>query len=227
MLDIGSDAPQAPLVAVIDHGHANLFSLENALITCGARVQIVDDPASPLLDSWVPIVLPGVGAFGEVMRGLGEKGFDRRLRELSAAGHPILGICLGMQLLMDESAEFGRNRGLGLIAGTIEPIAAAPTFDGRAKIPHVGWQRLQVTAPDELTEGAGEDYMYFVHSYRAVPAEPAVIRAGVVYAGVEIPAVIRAGNVMGCQFHPEKSGPRGLRILENFLTMTAAMKRSA
>lgn len=225
MPDNGGISPNAQPVAVIDHGHANLFSLGNALRSCGARVQIVDDPNDPVLGAGIPVVLPGVGAFGEVMHVLAATGFDGKLREIHAVGTPILGICLGMQLLFGESEEFGRHKGLNIIAGRVAPIAAAAAFDGHAKIPHVGWARITVTGEDALTAAVENEWMYFVHSNRVIPDDPSIVRAGVVYAGVEVPAVVRDGNVMGCQFHPEKSGERGMGILKNFLALTASAQR--
>ena len=208
-------------VVVIDYGVGNLLSVRRALEHCGARVQVTSDPEL-ILDA-PKIVLPGVGAFSKGMEELGRRGLDVVVRKVAANGVPLLGICLGMQMLLDESDEFGMTAGLGLIPGR---VIAVPTTssDGRTqKIPHIGWNSLvlprgcknwQQSLLHGIKQGAA---VYFVHSFMARPSSPEDRIADCLYGDVPVSAIIGRNNVFGCQFHPEKSGDVGLQVLKNFL----------
>lgn len=209
-------------VAIVDYGMGNLFSVTRAFEHCGAEVCTVDSPRE--VNESRRLVLPGVGAFKDGMRGLEERGLVEPLRAYAASGKPLLGICLGMQMLMSFSEEFGIGRGLGLVAGRVVAIPFLNAQGQPQKIPHIGWNELQLPNGDvRRWEGtvlrglAPYDAVYFVHSFNVVPDDERYRLADCYYGGVRICAAIQAGNIYGCQFHPEKSGPRGLQILRNFL----------
>lgn len=205
------------MVAVIDYGVGNLFSLQSSLSCIGAEAQVTGDPRR--LAEASHIVLPGVGAFGDAAARLRESGLDEVVRQQAAGGKPLLGICLGMQLLFEESLEYGVHSGLGLIPGQVVPMEGAIPPD--LKIPHIGWNRLDFPVGKEksplfryINEG---DFVYFVHSYYAAHCEDAVIATA--EYGIPITAAVARGNLFGAQFHPEKSGPVGLNILRAFCEM--------
>lgn len=208
----------ASCVTVLDYGVGNLLSVQRALEHCGAAVTVTTDPASVARAD--RLVLPGVGAFGNGIRGLRAAGLDVAIQSFAQTQRPFLGICLGMQLMLEESSEFGRHLGLGIIPGRVEPVPPAGTDGAPHKIPHVGWSGLEPvdgwagTLLDGIAPGA---CAYFVHSFAAFPAQKADCLARTLYDGIPITAVLRVGPLMGCQFHPEKSGLLGLRILRNFL----------
>jgi len=210
-------------VAVIDYGMGNLLSVRRGLEHCGATVTVIANPDAILSASRV--VLPGVGAFADGMAELSRQGLDAVVREVAARGIPLLGICLGMQMLLDESDEFGTTTGLGLIPGRVVAIPSA-TADGRSqKIPHVGWNALVLSRGRENWEGTllqdvkpGEA-VYFVHSFMANPVDPRHRLADCLYGGMPVSAAIGRENVQGCQFHPEKSGEVGLKVLRRFLAL--------
>ena len=200
-------------VVVLDYGLGNLRSVTRGLERADAHVEISDDPAD--LDVADGIVLPGVGAFSEGMDNAGP--FRDVLLDAAADGKPLLGICLGMQMLLTDSEEAehageGDVEGLDLIPGT------NLRFDGDRKVPHMGWNELSVERDHPLVAGVDGEYAYFVHSYYARPEDPTAIVATTDY-GEHFASVVanEAGNVMGTQFHPEKSGDAGLRILRNFV----------
>lgn len=213
----------APEVTVIDYGVGNLLSVQRGFEHVGAKVTLTAEPEQILAAKWV--VLPGVGAFANAMQALEQLRLVDVLRELARQQTPLLGICLGMQLLLDESEEFGVTQGLGLIPGRVIPI---PTYsvDGQPqKIPHIGWNTLQPSSTLARWDGTllqdiqpGEA-AYFVHSYMASPTDPVHRVAECVYGGHLIPAAIGRNHIMGCQFHPEKSGEVGLKILRRFLLL--------
>lgn len=200
------------MIAVVDYGVGNLFSLRSSLETIGANVTVSGD--ADILRAADKIILPGVGAFEDAAAKLRESGLDGVLRNEAAAGKPIMGICLGMQMLFDKSLEYGEHEGLGLIHGTVSPIADVIPSD--LKIPHIGWNALHFGQRKHplfryLNEG---DCVYFVHSYYATDCAESIIATA--EYGTELTAAVASGNVCGCQFHPEKSGDVGLKILRAF-----------
>lgn len=208
-------------VTVIDYGVGNLLSVSRALEHCGASVTVTSDPARILAAGRV--VLPGVGAFADGMAALQANGLDVVVRQVAAKGTSLLGICLGMQMMFDESNEFGSTAGLGLIPGRVVKIPATTTTGAPHKIPHIGWNELLLPAQRDSWQGGlladiepGEA-VYFVHSFMAEPALPEHRLADCRYGGIPISAVVKRDNVTGCQFHPEKSGEVGLEILRRFI----------
>ncbi len=198
------------MTAIIDYGAGNLFSVKNALDHLGAENIVTRDPAE--LEKADRLILPGVGAFPDAMKMLGETGLIGTIKE-QAQKKPLLGICLGMQMLFDRSFEFGETDGLGLIHGTVELMTPPGLL-----IPQIGWNRLLYNEKCPILDGLGEEpYVYFVHSY-AAHCDSRNVAAYTDYGG-NIPACVFEGNVYGCQFHPEKSGETGLRILRNFLAL--------
>jgi glutamine amidotransferase len=210
-------------VTVINYGLSNLLSITRAVQHLGHEPLVTGDPED--VKRAGVIILPGVGAFGDGMDGLERCGLTGPIIEKARAGCPILAICLGMQMLFDESDEFGTHRGLGLIPGRVERI---PDFDingERQRVPHVNWNGLYPPrgadsfAGDPLFAGTKPgDEAYFIHSFEAKPRSSEHISAFARYGGREICAASAAGNIFGTQFHPEKSGPVGLNILKNFLS---------
>ena len=199
------------MIAIIDYGVGNLFSLSSSLRAVGAEVVVTDD--REILKKADRLILPGVGAFADAAAKLRADGLDSFVREQAASGKPLLGICLGMQLLFEKSYEFGEHQGLGLIPGEIVPMQS--TIPADLKIPQIGWNRLRFKGESPLFQHIQDgDYVYFVHSYYASGCDPYVI-ATTDY-GIEMTAAAAHGNVYGCQFHPEKSGPVGLKILAAF-----------
>lgn len=199
------------MTVIIDYGVGNLFSLKSSFGAIDESVFVSSDKDEIL--NAERIVLPGVGAFGDAAEKLKSTGLDAVLKKAAANGTPILGVCLGMQLLFDKSYEYGEFCGLGLISGEIRPIADYIPKD--LKIPHIGWNKLNLIKEHPLLKYTTEnDYAYFVHSYCAVNCKESVI-ADTEY-GADITAVVAKANVMGCQFHPEKSGKSGLNILKAF-----------
>lgn len=211
-----------PAVVVADYGVGNLFSVCHALDKAGAGVVLTEDPGR--IAGAERLVLPGVGAIADGMDGLRRRGLVGPVRELVARDRPFLGICLGMQMMLDASEEFGLHQCLGLIPGRVVP--APPTgLDGTPhKIPHIGWNELVRPAgadwSDTLLAGIPEGTSaYFVHSFMAAPTDPAHRLADCLYDGQVVSAAIRIGKAVGTQFHPEKSGPAGLLMLKNFLAL--------
>ena len=201
------------MVAIIDYGVGNLFSLKSSLAAIGAEAVVTADPA--VIRAADRVILPGVGAFGDAIGKLCETGLDRVVLDEAKGGKPLLGICLGMQLLFERSLEYGDHKGLGLIKGEIHPIAEA--IPENLKIPHIGWNALSFGASKHplfyyLNEG---DCVYFVHSYYGTGCAESTIATA--EYGAPITAAVAQGNVMGCQFHPEKSGKAGLAILRAFV----------
>lgn len=210
----------APEVVVIDYGVGNLLSVQRGLEHCGAKVTLTADPDQILAAKRV--VLPGVGAFGNAMQALEQLSLVEVIRELATRQTPLLGICLGMQLLLEESEEFGITTGLGLIPGRVIPVPAQTLSGEIQKIPHIGWSALQPSGATGrwggtlLQDNHPGEAAYFVHSFMAVPTDSAHRIADCVYGGHLIPAVIGRNHITGCQFHPEKSGEVGLKILRRF-----------
>ena len=201
------------MIAIVDYGMGNLRSVEKAIARAGVATVVTSDPAKILGARGV--VLPGVGAFGACMENLESRGLAATMREAVSSGKPFLGICLGLQLLFEESEEFGPIRGLGILPGRVVRFGGS-SFEG-LKIPQMGWNRLRIRRRVAELEGIGDDpYVYFVHSYYVAPTDPGLTVAATEY-GVEFAAAIAWKNVFACQFHPEKSQATGLRILENFV----------
>ncbi len=205
-------------IAVIDYGVGNLRSVYKALEAAGAAARIVSDPGG--LAGAAGIVLPGVGAFGDAAANLRRAGFEQRLLEAIAAGTPLLGICVGMQLLFDESEEMGRHAGLGIIPGRVRRFVSDVSPEMKPlKIPQIGWNQLHHAGTDPLLAGVPDGaYAYFVHSYYCAPDDPAHVVATTDF-GISYASVVRRGSVWGIQCHPEKSQAVGLRILGNFVRL--------
>lgn len=200
------------MTVIIDYGAGNLFSLRSSFEAVGERAEVSSD--KDVIMRADRLVLPGVGAFGDAAAKLRAGGLDFAVREFAETGKPLLGICLGMQLLYDVSYEFGKHKGLGLLRGEIVPIADVIPKD--YKIPHIGWNRLSLTDPacrlwKYIKDG---DFVYFVHSFYAADRGGSV--AAVTEYGAELTAAASKDNIYGCQFHPEKSGEIGLSILRAF-----------
>lgn len=198
------------MIALIDYGINNLRSVEKACERVGADVTLAAHPEA--IARADKLILPGVGAYRAGMLALESRGLIEPIREAARRGVPLLGICLGMQLLFDESEEMELTRGLGVIPGRVVRIEGEGL-----KVPHMGWNQLRLLAPSFLLRGVPDGaYAYFVHSYAAAPAQPEAVLATVDH-GAPFPAVVASGNVFGIQFHPEKSQSVGLAILRNFL----------
>lgn len=209
-------------VLLVDYGVGNILSVSRALAACGGDVELTADPLR--VASADRVVLPGVGAFGDCVDRLRDHGLAEPVAEFAATERPFLGICVGMQMLFDTSEEFGEHEGLGLIPGRVTRLPATDVTGQPHKIPHIGWNELEV--PDgadwagTILDGLDErERCYFVHSYTAEPKDPLTRLADCDYGGIRISAAVRSGSLFGCQFHPEKSGPTGLRILSNFLSL--------
>ncbi|QJC50376.1 imidazole glycerol phosphate synthase subunit HisH [Paenibacillus albicereus] len=200
-------------IAVIDYGLGNLHSVSKAVERLGCEALVTSEQAEIL--SADGAILPGVGAFGDAMEFLRETGMDEATRAFAASGKPLLGICLGMQLLFDEGEEHGPHRGLGLLPGRVV------RFQGEYKIPHMGWNRLEFRQKSPLLEGLEEGHVYFVHSYHALPADSSDLIAVTDYHQ-PVTAIVGRGNVTGMQFHPEKSGELGMSLLRSFLRLAGA-----
>ncbi|MGI6196796.1 MAG: imidazole glycerol phosphate synthase subunit HisH [Eubacteriales bacterium] len=200
------------MIAIVDYGVGNLFSLSRSLAYVGADVCVTGDREK--IKSADKILLPGVGAFGDAIKKLKDAQLDEVIVSEVKKGKPMLGICLGMQLLFDKSFEYGEHAGLGLIKGEIRPIA--DKIGKTLKVPHIGWNSLEFTdKKSEIFKYISDgDFVYFVHSYYAANCEESVI-AKAEY-GAKLTAAVQCGNVYGCQFHPEKSGKTGLAILRAF-----------
>lgn len=200
------------MIAIIDYGVGNLFSLQSSFKQIGANAVVTCDKA--VIESADRIVLPGVGAFGDAAKKLAESGLDKVVIEQAKKGKPLLGICLGMQMLFDKSLEYGEHKGLGLIGGEIRSISEVIPKD--LKIPHIGWNALTLSGEQNglfkyIKNG---DHVYFVHSFYGAKCDSVVATAEY---GVPLTAAVVKNNVYGCQFHPEKSGRVGLDILRGFL----------
>jgi imidazole glycerol-phosphate synthase subunit HisH len=210
-----SEAPETPQIAVVDYGMGNRRSVEKALERVGAQAFVSRDHAE--LRAADGLLLPGVGAFPAAMAVIRELGLDVLLRELAAAGTPLFGSCMGMQLLFERSAEHGGAEGLGLLRGEVRALAAPGL-----KLPHIGWSEVHWQRRAPLLEGLPDPaYLYHVHTFVAHPADPEVVLGTAEY-GESFPAVVAQGSVYGAQSHPEKSSTHGLRLLGNFVGLCAA-----
>ncbi len=199
------------MIAIIDYGVGNLFSLKSSFAAIGQEAVVTSDPE--VIHAADRLILPGVGAFGDAAQKLRESGMAQVIKTETAAGKPLMGICLGMQLLFDKSYEYGEHEGLGLIRGEIRPISEV--IDDGLKIPHIGWNALIFKKPSKLFKYIREgDCVYFVHSFYA--ADCASDTTATAEYSAELTASVENGSVYGCQFHPEKSGDVGLNILRAF-----------
>ncbi|VXC19362.1 imidazole glycerol phosphate synthase, glutamine amidotransferase subunit [Bacillus sp. 349Y] len=204
------------MIGILDYGMGNLFSVSKALERLGVPYVISDDQEELLKADG--IILPGVGAFKDAMALLESTHLKETIMAFVNTGKPLLGICLGMQLLFEDSEENGRTKGLGLLPGTVVRIPKEDLEGNTYKVPHMGWNHLKYAKPSILTEGLEEGYVYFVHSYYVHEGAADVTVASADYAGVLVPAVVSRDNVYGMQFHPEKSGELGMELLKNFTT---------
>ncbi len=199
------------MIAIIDYGCGNLFSLSSSLESLGIDCKITSDKAE--IEKADKIILPGVGAFADAAKKLKDSGLGELVCSLAAKGKPILGICLGMQMLFEKSFEYGAHMGLGLIKGYVGPLEGQ--ISKELKIPHMGWNKLNLAKADPIFKYIEPgDYMYFVHSFYAKNC----VENTLAFAeyGVAVPAIVKSGSVYGMQFHPEKSGSKGLALLKAF-----------
>mgnify|MGYP006083397951 CR=1 FL=1 len=207
-------------IVIIDYGIGNLLSVTRAVEFCGANPILTDCPNK--ITNADRLILPGVGAFSDGMKGLADKNLIGPINDFVRKGNPFMGICLGMQMMLDESDEFGINKGLGLISGKVTSIPKNSLNDNKYKIPHTGWNSLESGAKCKnwqntiLQNTKKGECVYFVHSFYAIPKKEEHVLATCSYAGKDLCAVVNNENIYGCQFHPEKSGAFGISILGTF-----------
>lgn len=202
------------MVAIVDYGVGNLFSLKSSFSAIGAKAVVTSSAEE--LEKADSIILPGVGAFRDASEKLKNSGLENTVVALAKSGKPLMGICLGMQLLFEKSYEYGEHKGLGLIGGEIRPIESV--VPNGFKIPHIGWNSLEIKKPSPIFENVNNgEYVYFVHSYYAADCDGSV--TAVSDYGAKLTAAVQSGNIFGCQFHPEKSGETGLKILRSFVAL--------
>jgi len=218
----------APSISIIDYGMGNLRSVQKALERVGAQAEVITRPESA--EGSAGLVLPGVGAFGQAMERLTRDGFDALVRDWIAADRPFLGICLGLQLLFTESEEFGPVAGLDIVPGRVVRFSgpAYEPHDGEPglKVPHMGWNNLRVTKSHPVVAGLpGGAMAYFVHSYYCAPSDPGWTAIASDH-GMQFTAAIAKGNLFASQFHPEKSGAVGLRMLTSFADLVRSYTKS-
>lgn len=209
-------------VLIVDYGLGNLFNVQRALEAIGAEAAISSSPDD--LRRAERVILPGVGAFGAGMAGLRARSLVEPLKDYAASGRPLFGICLGMQLLMTESEELGLEQGLGLVDGRVTMLHSRDAQGRHYKIPHIGWNRVLPSVDREwrgtVLEGLDPgSATYFLHSYAVAPEDKAWVIGETEYGPTRFCALLQRGNIMGCQSHPERSGPVGLRIFRNFLSL--------
>jgi len=202
------------MIGIVDYNMGNLASVKNAFDKLGSQAVVESDPNK--LQKYDKLLLPGVGAFGDAMEHLKQNGMNEAIIEYAKSGKPILGICLGMQLLFEKSSEFGESQGLGLIEGEVVAFDQAK-FEHPLKVPHMGWNEMFVQKDTPLFDGLQDPYLYFVHSYHAVCDDTFVI--GKSFYGYEFVSAVSKENIYGIQPHPEKSHDNGLKILENFINL--------
>jgi glutamine amidotransferase len=210
-------------VVIVDYGIGNLFSVTRAFESCGASVRLTTSAEG--IEEAERVVLPGVGAFEDGMKGMTQRNQVGPVKRFIERGRPFLGICVGMQLLLEVGEEFGEHAGLGVIPGRVKAIPATDARGEPHRVPHIGWNALvppehETGWSDKLLRGLPErPAVYFVHSFAPVPAESRHRLADCIYGGRRICAMVSSGLTYGSQFHPEKSGPVGLKIIENFLAL--------
>jgi len=203
------------MIGIVDYNMGNLASVINAFSILGSEAILESDPER--LKEYEKLILPGVGAFGDAMEHLESNGMDIAIKEYANSGKPLLGICLGMQLLFNKSQEFGEKKGLGLIDGEVVPFDES-NFDHKLKVPHMGWNELFVKKETPLFKDLEDDfYLYFVHSFHAKCDDKYAI--GKTHYGYEFTSAVKKDNIYGIQPHPEKSHKNGLKIIENFINL--------
>lgn len=207
---------------IVDYGMGNIKSVQRGIERIGATAVLSFDPDE--IVNADRVILPGVGAFEEGMKGLKQSGLDDAIYQFCNKGNPLLGICLGMQMLLEQSEEFGIHQGFSLIDGTVKKISQTEDDSFKRKTPHIGWSALQRPRQQDWNNSCLKDieegeFFYFVHSFMAVPLNPENRLAHCIYEGLSVTAAIQKENITGVQFHPEKSGEAGLKILKRFVTM--------
>lgn len=203
------------MIGIVDYNMGNLASVINAFEKVGAEISLESDPEK--LQNYDKLILPGVGAFGDAMEHLKQNGMDKAVIAYAKSGKPLLGICLGMQLLFESSEEFGSHKGLGLIEGKVVAFDESK-FDHKLKVPHMGWNEMFKQTDTPLFDGLNKEfYLYFVHSFHAVCDDKYAI--GKTYYGYEFVSAVNKENIYGIQPHPEKSHENGLKIIENFVKL--------
>lgn len=213
----------APQVAIVDFGLGNLYSVRQACRHVNLDAEITSSRDAILNAN--AVILPGVGAYGDAMNALHRLGLVATLREFADSGRPFLGVCLGMQLLMSESQEFGRYEGLNIIKGSVIPFGNPREGNRRLKVPQIGWNQIcasekTIKWDNSILNGLPQDeYMYFVHSFVVVPEDPAITLSTTCYGDVSFCSSLQVGNIFACQFHPERSGKKGLQIYQNFAAL--------
>lgn len=229
---------QSPRVAIVDYGMGNLFSVRQACESAGLEAVITSSPRD-LLDA-DGVVLPGVGAFGDAMAALDKLDLVSALREVASSSTPFLGICLGMQLLFTESHEFGRHQGLGIVEGEVKQLKVSSDQHRALKVPQVGWNQISAAGQQRngsagnqpwqgsLLQGVPDgEFMYFVHSYYPEPTDGGVTTSTTQYGDNHFSSSLRKGSVFACQFHPERSGPQGMKIYQNLARLLATAEGAA
>jgi len=209
-------------IGIVDYGSGNIHSIEKALKYVGAETNLITEPKQ--VDECDKIILPGVGAFGSASRRLQSLGFKEKILKVIIERKPVLGICVGMQMLFERSFEYGEHSGLAALSGSIEKIKPSVYMGLKVKIPHIGWSAICRPVKNSnklwnktILKGISEDTkFYFVHSYSANPKNPDICLADTIYGSQHLTAAVQSGNLYGTQFHPEKSGEAGLVVLENF-----------
>jgi glutamine amidotransferase len=218
-----------PVVAIVDYGMGNLYSVQQACGQVGLSSTLSSSPADVLAAD--AVILPGIGAMPDAMTALRAAGMDEALSRIVADGKPLFGICLGMQLLMTEGTEFGRHSGLGILRGSVARFDSPRDGERSLKVPSIGWNKV-VPQGNDLRRWVGTplegtpkgEFFYFVHSFCVVPEEAEVVAATTWYGNVEYCSAVHRGNIFGCQFHPERSGPAGLSVYGRF---AASVRRIA
>lgn len=212
------------MIGIIDYGMGNLFSVSQALKRLDVPYFLSENKEELIKAD--RLILPGVGAFKDAMNRLNEAGLSEMIKELVQTGKPLLGICLGMQLLFEESEEHGLTKGLGLLPGRVVHFPGVTQEGESYKVPHMGWNRLSFHHPSPILQNIEENFVYFVHSYYARTNEKEVVIAECQY-DVKVPAIVGRKNVFGMQFHPEKSGKTGMELLRNFTNLALDEEVSA
>lgn len=213
------------MIGIVDYGMGNLFSVSKALERLDAPY-FISTIKEELLQADA-LLVPGVGSFRDAMASLNSTGLTEAIREFASSGKPVLGICLGMQLLFEESTENGLTQGLGLLPGKVERFSGTSAAGEAYKVPHMGWNKLRFTGESPLLNSLEEDYVYFVHSYYVKASDRDVLVAVGDYYDVEVPAIVGRDNIFGMQFHPEKSSAMGMGLLRNFAGLAAERKANS